>query len=386
MRIYKRGKTWYIDYVYRGRRIRRSVGRSERIADLTLKDIEVRIAKEENLGVHANKKVLFSSFAETYLAFSEVNKSPRSYRRDVTSLRVNLVPYFGEGYLSDVTAHAVEIYKTERLENVTPATVNRELACLRHLLNKAVEWGYLNVNPAGRVKLLKEPPGRMRYLETGEIRALLKECPQYLRNIVVIALNAGLRKSEIFNLKWDDVDLEAKTIIVRNSKNNEHRIIPINANVYAILRSIRRRGEYILSKRNGEPYRDIKNGFKATVRRAGIKNFRFHDLRHTFASHLAMNGWNLQTIQRLMGHRTIKMTMRYSHLSKSHLQGAVDSLGLRFSDGTNLAQKRVRERARSWRPACTLDGGLDLIGKAADLKSAVRKDMGVRIPRPPWDC
>ena len=127
----------------------------------------------------------------------------------------------------------IEKYKADRLQCVTPATVNRELACLKYMYTKAIEWEYVKTNPAKTVKLLKEPPGRLRYLKPEEVDALLKACADHLRPIVVTALNTGMRKSEILNLKWNELDLGNRKITVANSKNNEKRVIPINETLYS---------------------------------------------------------------------------------------------------------------------------------------------------------
>lgn len=340
VRIFKIGKSWYVDYSYKGKRIRKCVGRSKKVADLVLKDIEVRIAKEKNLGIHESKKVLFEDFADEYLKFSKTNKTPHSHRRDIVSLKVNLIPYFKGQYLREITPHAIEQYKRERLEKVKPATVNRELACLKHLFSKAIEWEYYNANPVKKVKLLKEPPGRIRYLDNDEIQRLLKECSPTLKPIVITALNTGMRKSELLNLKWRYVSFRDRMIFIRNSKNNESRVVPINKIVYNTFRKLyNHENEYVFHTKKGNPYKEIKTGFVAARKRAGIKDFRFHDLRHTFASYLAMSGWNLQTIQRLMGHKDFKMTLRYSHLSRSHLQEAVNSLEKSFQVGKNMTKR-----------------------------------------------
>lgn len=211
-------------------------------------------------------------------------------------------------------------YKSKRLEEVKPATVNRELACLKHLYNKAIDWGLVEQNPLKKVKLLKEPPGRIRYLSKEEIERLIANSSKHLKPIVIIALNTGLRKSEILNLKWDDIDFRNGYITVQQTKNNEKRVIPMNQTIRQILKELRRENDYLF------PIKDCKKSFKTALIKSGIKDFRFHDLRHTFASYLAMSGCNLKTIQELMGHKDIKMTMRYAHLSKAHLEEAVEKL------------------------------------------------------------
>ncbi len=335
MGVYKKGNNWYIDYYYKGKRKRKKVGPSKKLAQQVLKDVQVKIARGEYLGVYEDKKVPFKDFAQRYLEFSKTNKAPSTHRRDRVSM-ASLVPAFGEKYLYEISPQMVEEYKAKRLrEDVTPATVNREIGCLRHLFGKAIEWGYVQKNPLKGVKQLKEPPGRVRYLETDEIDKLLsaidsqsEEIRGYLKPIVILALHTGLRKSEILGLKWKDVDFKNKRVTVLKSKNNEIRSIPMNETVYRELDNISGNAEngYLFHNRDGKPFGDIRRSFDRVLEDAGIENFRFHDLRHTFASHLVMKGCNIQTVQQLMGHKDIKMTMRYSHLSRAHLEEAVSKL------------------------------------------------------------
>jgi len=337
MSVYQKGKNWYIDYYVNGQRKRKKIGPSKKLAIQVLKDIHVKIAKREYLGIHEEKKILFEDFAKEYLVYSKANKSPSSYRRDMVSINSNLIPAFKGFYLFEITSPMIEKYKAERLKEVEPATVNREIGCLRHMFNKAIAWGYLKKNSVTEVKSLKEPPGRVRYLIKEEIEALLKAinqlprgCGEYLRPIVVLALNTGMRKGEILNLKWKDIDLEGRKITIIKSKNNQVRIIPINDTLYHELKKIKREScdEFVFSNRNGDPFGNVRKSFERALKIANITDFTFHDLRHTFASHLVMSGCNLRAVQQLMGHKDIKMTMRYSHLSKEHLQEAVSKLDL----------------------------------------------------------
>jgi len=326
--IVKRGRSWYIDYYHRGRRVRRAVGHSKRVAELALKDAEVKSARGEYLGIYEEKKMLFEDLAEEYLVFSKANKAYSSYERDTRSLRVHLVRYFKGSYVFELTSQMIETYKARRLEKVGPATVNRELSCLRHMLNKAVEWRYIGISPMKGVKLLKEPPGRLRYLRPEEASALLANCAPRVRSVVVTALHTGMRRSEILNLKWGDIDFRTRIITVQKSKNNERRMIPMNDILQAELNSVPRdiRSQFVFCNREGKPFARVYKGFKGALRRAGIEDFRFQDLRHTFASYLVMNGVDLRTVQQLMGHKSLRMTMRYAHLSEAHARKAVDTL------------------------------------------------------------
>lgn len=335
MGIYQKGKKWYIDYYVKGRRKRKMVGPSKKLACDVLKDVQVKIAKGEYLGVYEEKKILFEDYAKEYLDYSKANKSPTSYLRDTVSLNPNLIPAFKDIYLFEITPPKIEKYKAGRLQKVEPGTVNREVACLRHMFNKAIEWGYVKNNPVRGVKKLKEPPGRIRYLEGKEIGALLDAMDKltrgsgsYLKPIVVMALHTGMRKEKILGLKWKDVALEHRKITIHRSKNNEPQIIPINNTLYEALEKLPKRpdSDYVFSNGNGKPFGNVRRSFDGALEKAGITDFVFHDLRHTFASHLVMSGCNLRTVQQLMGHKDITMTMRYSHLSQAHLEEAVQRL------------------------------------------------------------
>lgn len=342
-RVFKRGKKWCIDYSYRGRRIMKAISRDKRMAELALKDIELKIARGEYLGIHDQLKILLRDCADKYLIYSKANKSPKSYERDLISLRVHLVPAFGDYHLHEVRPEMVENYKVMRLTEAKPATVNRELSCLRNMLNKAIEWGYLTYSPMKGIKLLREPPERVRYLETDEVARLLEACCEHLEPIVLCALHTGMRKGEILNLKWHDIDFHNRMILIEKTKNNRRRMVPLSGILYSELKKLPIRGEYVFCDEDGEKFGNIQKGFRAACKRAGIKDFRFHDLRHTFASHLTMSGCNIRTVQQLLGHTTMRTTMKYSHLSKEYLEEAVNLVGAKLSPQgeTKLKQPRV---------------------------------------------
>ncbi|GAI42281.1 unnamed protein product, partial [marine sediment metagenome] len=196
------------------------------------------------------------------------------------------------------------------LERLVQGRVNIELSCLRAMFNKAILWSKAVQNPVRHVKMLSEKNRRLRYLKEDEIERLIANCPDYLRPIVVIALNTGMRKGEILNLKWEDVDLGTRIIYVVNTKTNEKREIPVNTVLYAMLVDLRTKsGAYVFPNDAGEPYVDIRKGFRTAIKKSHIRNFRFHDLRHTFASQLVMKGVDLKTIQELLGHKSIEMTI-----------------------------------------------------------------------------
>jgi len=327
MGIYKRGKTWYIDYYDQyGKRHREAVGPNKRLAEQVLAKRKTEVAEGRFLDKKSQGKVKFEDFAQEFIVYySKPNK--KSWKRDVLSVS-HLVDFFKGKYLYEISSLDVEKYKTKRLNEVTPATINRELACLKTLFNKAIQWGKISHNPVKGVKLYKENNQRVRYLEDEEIKMLLDHCPDDLRPIVVMALNTGMRLSEILGLKWEDVDFTQKIIYITNSKSGEKREVPMNDLVCDMLRKMRQKSndDFVFTYKSNRAD-VVSKCFRKVCKSAGIKNFRFHDLRHTFASHLVMNGVNLKAVQELLGHKTFNMTLRYAHLSPDHKRKAVNDLG-----------------------------------------------------------
>jgi integrase len=231
--------------------------------------------------------------------------------------------------MSDINTEMIENYKIQRSQVIKPATVNKELTALKHLFNKAVLWGYIKKNPVAGVQRLPVTEKKIRFLSLKEIDLVLEQSPAYLRPIIITAIHSGLWKSELFRLRWEDVDFIRGYIIVastadKHTKNYRNREIPLTEQLRVCLNSLKVRSEWVFSKQNGERYFGwLRKGLKKVASEAGIKKFTLHDLRHTFASHLVMEGVDLPTVQQLMGHSDIKTTMIYSHLSPDHLKNAM---------------------------------------------------------------
>jgi integrase len=333
MAIYKRrykdgtlSKDWYINYRVHGKQYKRKIGPNKKLAEQVLMDIELKQAKGEYLGIHEVKMIAFADFVEEYLAWAKAHKSAGTHALNVHCAK-RLKRVF-TGPLSAITARQVEQYIAQRRASVAPATVNIELSLLKHMCVKAIEWNYLKVNPLKSVKFLKEPPGRLRYLTREEMGALTAACARHLRPIVVMGLNTGMRRAEMLGLTWADIDLATRSITLRRTKSNRLRVIPINQTLYEELQRLppHLHSPYVFCNDNGKPFSEVRRAFQTACHRAGIAGFRFHDLRHTFASHLVMNGVNLRAAQQLLGHQDIRMTLRYNHLSQEHLQEAVGTL------------------------------------------------------------
>jgi len=330
MGVIKRYNDWYIDYYVQGVRKREKIGANKRLAEIVLQKRKVEIAEGKFLDIKKEAKIRFEDMAKMYLDL-HAKPNKKSWHSDVDTIKV-LNKFFSGKYLSSITAMDVEKFKIERARTVSPATVNRALACLKCMFNKAIEWGKASDSPAKKVKLFRENNKRVRYLEREEMAKLLANCKDNLKAIVILALNTGMRKGEILGLKWHDVDFKHNIIFLLNTKNNEKREVPINEHARNALIGIRKHPEsqFIFCGKDGKPLGDIKKSFFTALKKSGILKFRFHDLRHTFASHLVMNGVDLNTVRELMGHKSLQMTLRYSHLSQDHKKRAVDLLSKRI--------------------------------------------------------
>ena len=329
--LFKKNNNWFMDFWYRGKRYRRKISPDKRQAELALKKVKVSIAENKFFDVKKQQRILFKEMTKEYIErYSRLNK--RSTGRDDTSLK-HLIPYFKNKYIFEVSPQSIEDYKAKRLnDGMAKSTVNRELALLKHIYTKAIEWGKITENPVKKVKLFKEDNQRVRYLEKGEITMLLNTCKGYLQPIVITALYTGMRLSELLNLIWDDIDFNRGIITVKITKNNEKRYLPMNTELRNVLEYLKKNcnldSPYVFCNNKGDRFAKftISHRFNKVIKELGIKNFRFHDLRHTFASHLIMSGADIVTIQRLLGHKTLAMTLRYSHLSPNFMQSTVECL------------------------------------------------------------
>lgn len=239
--------------------------------------------------------------------------------------------------------------KTVRKTLRTPGTVNRYMAALSHLFTIATkEWGWLNHNPVLHVSKLKEPRGRIRFLSDEERSALLKACQESeskgLYTIVVTCLSTGARKMEIVDLKWADIDFNRSLITLHETKNNERRVLPLKGLAFDLLQEhFKKRNPKVAlvfpSHADSEKSIDIRTPWENALIRAKIQDFRFHDLRHSAASYLAMNGASLAEIAEVLGHKTLSMVKRYAHLSEAHTAKVVESMNAKIFGDVAIAKR-----------------------------------------------
>jgi integrase len=338
--LYKRGNVWWCCYKSLTGKIERlSTGHTDydkAVEFLTERKFNVQKGIEPE--VIQNINYTFQELATEYQKWCERQRSFDSKKIFIKQL----VDVFGYMPLKNFNTMMIEQFQTERIQKGNkPATVNRLVATLKHSFTKAYDWNMITetiLKKVRKVKLLEENNRRLRYLSKEECQALVNTCDMHLRPIVITALNTGCRKEEILSLKWDMVDMKHGFILLDQTKNGERREIPINGTLRTTLEALPRRldGGYVFfDPKTGERYQEVKHSFATALRKAGIRDFHLHDLRHTFASHLVMAGIDLTTVSRLLGHKSLAMTLRYSHLSPQHFTRAVDVLDNALNDNFN---------------------------------------------------
>ena len=344
-----------------GRRIHRSLGReSEGVTRTTAEEFVAKVksdAREGRLNLPRRRKIPLSFGAAGPLYIERLcQEDGREIRRKRQQLEQNLLPFFRDIQISRITSFDVERYKKHRLlqpirsrkilrqgealPTNRPATVNRELATLSHMLNKAVEWGWVDRAPP-KLRKLKEDRGRVVYLTPHQAEALLDAAKadqnRQIYPFILIGLRTGMRKSEILSVRREHVDLETRTIYVPHAKAGA-RTQPISADLAAFLKG------YLDTLPEGAPWLfpsvaaneghtvDVRKAFIRVVVGAGLdpKQVVRHTLRHTAITHLVQAGVDLPTVKRISGHKTMAMVERYSHQSGAHITAAMDKLDERY--------------------------------------------------------
>ena len=347
--IYKRGGVYWIRYAgLDGKTIFES-SHSDKFRDAEALLIKRRQSIKEGKQPEIKKKIPNVTFRELAVEYVKWAERQRSYQQKAALIN-QLVGIFGNHPLRYFTTKMLEQYQTERMQKGNkPATINRHLATIKHMFTKAVEWDFVEdeaLRRVRKVKQLEENNRRLRYLTKEECQTLTEACSVsnniHLKAIVIMALNTGMRRGEILSLRRDKhLDMKHGFILLDNTKNGERREIPINNTLRAALQELPVRLDipYVFyNPKTDKPYDDIKNSFNKALRKAGIKDFHFHDLRHTFASHLVMAGVDITSVKELLGHKSLVMTLRYAHLSPKHLVKAVNILDDTLNENVNYTK------------------------------------------------
>jgi integrase len=282
-------------------------------------------------------------------------------------IKRHFIKPFGKRALNEINAALIEHWRTTRLKDGrTIETVNRDVAVLKAALSKAVLWGFIEKHPLEKLKLLKTDRSvKVRFLSSTEEvnlrenmiarETLIKkqrasgnvwrkerhyelfpdlsqyEFADYLRPMILLSINTGIRRGELFSLRWENVNFGHRILTVEGAyaKSGKTRHIPLNSEALQILKEWEKQSvesELVFSNNDGKPFDTLKTAWKHLMEAAKIKKFRWHDMRHHFASKLVMAGVDLNTVRELLGHSEMTMTLRYAHLAPEHKASAVEKL------------------------------------------------------------
>lgn len=342
-------------------------------AKLWAQQREAELRQERAFGITATAKYTVAQMIDRYIRI-EVPKR-RTEKRAVINFLTWWRNQIGDRALKDISSgilaecrdillnegHTDHKFqgKSASGRKKSPTTVVRYMAALSHAFSIAVnEWEWLETNPMSKVKKPSLPAGRVRFLDEAERERLLAACKaspcEYLYPVVVLALSTGARYSEIMNLRWRDIDTGRGLARLEETKNGERRALPITGVALEELKSLKHTakpetGDFVFPRPDGLAPFDIRKYWQAALREAEVENFRFHDLRHTAASYLAMNGATLAEIAAVLGHKTLQMVQRYAHLSDQHVAGVVERMNkaiFREPANDNVAPSPRAKRAR----------------------------------------
>jgi integrase len=346
--VYKRkdSKHWYAHFIVRRKRYRiKTEATNKAQAKILARQLEEdAINRRYNL-IDNRQDITLMAFSEEYIEFAKERK--RSWNRDVVSLK-NILNMeidnkkLGDYLLEEIESHHVAKYQNRRkkelddkfdkkgidIEKRNYATINREIACLRHIFNIAIEEKKITANPVqGHLITKFHEQNRNRILDKDEIYKLLSVCDRYIYTIVCIALNTGMRLGEILTLHWSRIDLDDRKIFIPYTKTGKERYVPINTFLWSLFMQLEKNNDYLFLNKSNKPIKSIKTAFNNCLKKAGILGFRFHDLRHTSASYMSMEGVDETTIAEILGHAKSTITSRYSHSSWERKAKAVEKLG-----------------------------------------------------------
>ena len=343
-RVTKDGEVRYrVQVRLRGHPVQRATFRTKTEAKQWVQDTESAIRNGRYFHTVEAKRHTLAELIDRYIE-TVAPRRPRSADHTSALLRF-WKEVLGEYTLADVTPALIGEVRdklsagtTQRGGKRAPATVNRYVGALSHAFTIAVkEWGWVDQNPVFKVQRLPEPRGRVRFLQDHERGPFLEACreisPRRLYPLVVVALCTGARQGELLNLRWPDVDLERGVAVFHQTKNNERRAVPLTGPALEVLREasrIRRVDtDLVFPSETGLP-KFPQRQWEEALRAAQIDDFRFHDLRHSAASYLAMSGATLAEIAEVLGHKTLAMVKRYSHLTEQHTSKVVARMTAKF--------------------------------------------------------
>jgi integrase len=337
MSLYKRGNTWWIDFTTpSGERVRRSAETSSKVEAQELHDrLKAETWRIQKLG--DRPKYTWDDAAYKWLIETQHKKS---HMQDMATIGW-IQQYFRGKLLDELTRDVIAKVGELKRQKTSPATANRVLALIRSILRKAaLDWEWIDKPPA--IKLYREPKRRVRYLTPEQANALLRELPEHLADMVRFSLATGLRQANVTKLEWSQVDLSRRVAWIHGdqAKAGKPIHVTLNATAIAVLtKQIGKHATWVFTYK-GKPVTEVNTkAWHKALNRAGIENFRWHDLRHTWASWLAQQGVPLNVLQEMGAWETPEMVQRYAHLAPEQFAQharVVDDL----LNGTSTAQKQ----------------------------------------------
>lgn len=281
-----------------------------------------------------NRSVSFSVFSQKYIEYSKIHHSPSNTIR-IQYVINNFLNYRANILLDEITRMNVEEYIKYRIDKIKPTTLNIELRVLKSMFNTAISWNFISSNPLKNVKQLRINQDIPKMFTKDELELILEDLsPAWLKNIIILAVNTGMRRNELINLKWTDINISKQYLIIRNTesfttKSKAERVIPLNLNSLDVLRNILPTGEFVFVNCNSQKIYPnyLSQCFRDRLIKLNIRNDRsFHSLRHTFASWLVQKGVSIYEVSKLLGHSDIRVTQVYAHLTPDNLRNAVELL------------------------------------------------------------
>ncbi|MGO8754461.1 MAG: tyrosine-type recombinase/integrase [Gallionellaceae bacterium] len=335
MSLYKRkdSSVWWVKLHLSGKVVQRSTGSADKVKAQEYHDrLKASLWEQERFGVRPRY-----SWQQAAGRWLEETADKATHKQDIAYLKW-LHPVLGALMLDEVTLDVIARIKETRLKAGSKSTANRYLATIRTILRKARdEWEWVGKVP--KIKLFKESEGRIRFITPEQVQALMRELPAHQQDMVLFALQTGLRQSNVVKLEWLQVNLEQGHMWVNaaQSKNRKPISVPLNREALAVLHRQLGKHPVRVFTFTGQPIVNANTrAFRNALKRAGIEDFRWHDLRHTWASWHRMQGTPTHELQQLGGWKTGAMVERYAHLSSDHLANAAARLDS-VLDGYDLA-------------------------------------------------
>ena len=346
MGLYKQGNSsiWWMSFTANGRQYRRSTGTVDKVlAQRVLDKIKGEVAQDKWFDRDDSRERTFNEMMARYISdYSRINKAAGTFTKDKGMLKKHLTPWFGGFVLAEISPDLISRYKTKRLDaKAAPSTVLNELGMVRSAFNVAItEWGWNLINPFTKIKLRLRPTFRDRWLSDAEEARLFEKTQGklwgQLTDLVVLTLQTGISQEEVLKLAWPQIDFSRKVLITKRKKTERRNIpartIPLNTVALDVLhrrskiRSIKSDFVFYCTAGTRIDAAKLKTAFPKAVKEAGIDDFCFHDLRHTFATRLAQRGVDLYKICKLLGHKDIATTQRYAHHCPDSLKDVVAML------------------------------------------------------------